>query len=836
MNKYNFWSSLPIRAKVTSVLLPALFLIFIIVAISYSTLKKETLKNSRHLILLIINTKTTELNSFLIRQSQKFNDWTKEDIYGLAIEFETTKELGSQLGDMLAAAPGFSMLILTDASGKVLTNSVSESKSINSETLNGNFAIEIIKEVSKTSTSVNLLKSNLYNMIDKSTSETFIYSFPANNSSGELNGYLLAFIDWSRLQEQTNQIASSLIDKGLSDAQVAIIDLTNEKALSNSVTEQVGKKLNINSELKSWLSNSDDGMMDKFSLESGKNFVTFARLTDTGDLQTGELSNIRNSHYYVTSFIPEDNIMSKVTKLLWINLSIGLIGMAVLTGLTLLIASKISNPIGKITKIAQDIAHGDLNKDVDVNQGDEIGKLADAFREMNEILKSKAQVARKIAVGELNVNLNSISNVDELGKAMMTMKDSINALINDVDSLSKASVEGDLDYRVNASKHGGEFGKIIGGINNILNTVVTPVNESIETLEKVAARDLSVRMKGNYKGDHDKIKESLNKTIENLDQALLQVTNSTRQVNSASDQIATGSQALAQTASEQASSLEEVSSSLKEMRSTTKQNAANTKEAKAISGEAHNKTAKGMDSMNRLSSVINKIKESSDETAKIIKTIDDIAFQTNLLALNAAVEAARAGEAGKGFAVVAEEVRNLAMRSAEAAKDTSNLIEESVKNAEDGVSVNDEVYKNLEEINTNVKKVNDVMDEIAAATEHQTQGIEQINTAIDQLNQLTQQNAANSEESASIAQELSSQSSDMTNLVNGFNLTNSSVKEKFSEGIPSAKKPKVAHQKKQEKQKVIKELVRHNNQSEPDPKSVIPFDEFDLDDNILKEF
>jgi methyl-accepting chemotaxis protein len=244
------------------------------------------------------------------------------------------------------------------------------------------------------------------------------------------------------------------------------------------------------------------------------------------------------------------------------------------------------------------------------------------------------------------------------------------------------------------------------------------------------------------------------------------------QVTSAAGQISSGSQSLAQGSSEQASSLEEISSSLQEMAAMTKQNAGNATEAKGLTDGTQTSVVRGVDSMHRLSEAIDKIKASSDATAKIIKTIDEIAFQTNLLALNAAVEAARAGDAGKGFAVVAEEVRNLAMRSAEAAKNTANMIEDSVKNADNGVSLNQEVLKNLEEINGQVKKVGEVMAEIAAASDQQSQGVDQVNTAVEQMNQVTQQTAANAEESASAAEELSSQAAEMKSMVASFELSN----------------------------------------------------------------
>ncbi|HVM60247.1 MAG TPA: methyl-accepting chemotaxis protein [Verrucomicrobiae bacterium] len=243
------------------------------------------------------------------------------------------------------------------------------------------------------------------------------------------------------------------------------------------------------------------------------------------------------------------------------------------------------------------------------------------------------------------------------------------------------------------------------------------------------------------------------------------LTSGSEQVSSASTQVASASQSLAQGASEQASSLEETSSSLEEMSSMTRQNADNANQANVVAKESSEHAEAGVESMKRMTDAIERIKNSASETAKIIKTIDEIAFQTNLLALNAAVEAARAGEAGKGFAVVAEEVRNLARRSAEAAKNTADLIEGAQKNAEAGVSVTAEVAKNLGGIKDSAGKVAALIAEIAAASKEQSQGIDQINTAVAEMDKVVQQNAANAEESSSAAEELSSQSQELNAMV-----------------------------------------------------------------------
>lgn len=412
------------------------------------------------------------------------------------------------------------------------------------------------------------------------------------------------------------------------------------------------------------------------------------------------------------------------------------------------------------------------------------------------------------------------SENDKLVPSMIKLMGNLKALATDANMLSEAAVAGKLATRADASAHNGEFKKIVQGVNDTLDAVIGPLNVSADYVDKISKGEIPPKITEVYNGDFAEIKNNLNQCIETLNglleetgklssavsnnrldmradtarfkggyqelvkgvnaildamnNSLLPVVDMVTQVGSAANQISTSAQGVAEGTAEQASSLEEISSNLEEMSSMTKRNAENAIQAQSLSKHSNDGAEKGKAAMERMNAAIEDIKNSSDRTAKIVKTIDEIAFQTNLLALNAAVEAARAGEVGKGFAVVAEEVRNLAMRSAEAAKDTAKLIEESVKNADNGVKIADEVDKSLVEIADGAGKVNDLVAEIAAASKEQAQGIEMVNVAIGQMDKVTQANASAAEESASAAEELSAQAAQLTDVVGKFKLIGNS--------------------------------------------------------------
>ena len=246
-----------------------------------------------------------------------------------------------------------------------------------------------------------------------------------------------------------------------------------------------------------------------------------------------------------------------------------------------------------------------------------------------------------------------------------------------------------------------------------------------------------------------------------LQQTAADLSESASQVANASGQVSSSSQALAQGASEQAASLEQTSASSEEITSMTRKNADNSRTAADLMGETAHVVEQANHTLEQMEGSMREINESSDKVGKIIKVIDEIAFQTNILALNAAVEAARAGEAGAGFAVVAEEVRNLAQRSAQAAKETAAKIEGAIAKTGQGVEISSKVAQTLNEIVTKARQVDELVAEVASASREQTQGTTQINTAVGQMDKVTQSNAANAEESAAAAEELNAQATVM---------------------------------------------------------------------------
>ena len=453
--------------------------------------------------------------------------------------------------------------------------------------------------------------------------------------------------------------------------------------------------------------------------------------------------------------------------------SYAMMGVAALLGIAIAwgITRSVTGPIGSAVRVAEALSLGDTSTVISNSSKDETGRLLAAMSTLSGNLQSTTNAAKQVAAGDMNASIVVRSDKDALSQSFQQMITTIRGLVGETERLATAAQRGDLSVRGNVAEYQGAFAKTVEGFNQVIEAVAAPINEASTVLRRVADQDLTARVTGNYQGEFESIKTAVNTAVTNLDQALQQTAGGAGQVAAAAGEIAQGSQQLAQGSSEQASTLEEITASLHEITDMTEGNAATAAEMQELSHGNQTTAGKGLESVQQLTAAMQQIKASSDATAKIVRTIDEIAFQTNLLALNAAVEAARAGDAGKGFAVVAEEVRALALRSADAARNTATLIEESVENAETGVRLNENVLTNLQELASSATQLTDMVGRIAQASKQESQAIEQINVAVEQLNQVTQQSAANAEESAAASEELTGQARQMLTMVEEFTLT-----------------------------------------------------------------
>ena len=438
-------------------------------------------------------------------------------------------------------------------------------------------------------------------------------------------------------------------------------------------------------------------------------------------------------------------------------------------------------------------------------------------------LNMAARYVEDISLGNIPASITENYNGDfnNIKNNLNHCIDAVNALIADAAMLADATEKGLLSTRADASRHQGDFRKIVDGVNHTLDYVINPLNMAAECVERISKGDIPESISGNYNGDFNAIKNNLNQciaavnnlvsdanmlaqaanegrittradasqhqgdfckvvegvnaTLETIVKPIIAVKAAVETITTAAGEISTGNSDLSARTEQQASSLEETAASMEELASTVKQNAENAKQANQLAMAASGVAVRGGKVVADVVDTMSAINDSARKIEDIISVIDGIAFQTNILALNAAVEAARAGEQGRGFAVVAGEVRNLAQRSAGAAKEIKELIADSVSKTTEGTVLVENAGKTMDEVVNSVKRVADIIGEITAASSEQSTGIDQVNHAITSMDEVTQQNAALVEEAAAAAESLLDQANELTNVVSIFKLDNSVI-------------------------------------------------------------
>jgi methyl-accepting chemotaxis protein len=441
-----------LSVKILSGLFLSLIPMLLIVGITYVASRNATLQDSQRIMGLIIENGAKEINRVIKSQETRFQKWTAEDIYGMSIEFDTTAELGSHFNTLLQDQSGFSLLALLDGRGKVLeVASGGASQAWEVGALKG----QTIKEVAGLSgtqeRSAFFIKSDLMKQLGQKSAYTYVFTFSTKDTEGNTNGMLIGYLDWSRFQENINAVTFEMKKNGFDHISMALLDVTSNIAIAHSNEMMIDGLVKISSALKAWLNQSMGSEVEKFDYNKGSHFVSFVTIINASDLFSGGIAQKSDSKLTLTAFVPENDIMADVSKVLWTSMFVAIIGAGIIIMLGVVISRSITVPMNKALRLAQAISNGDLSMRLNMHQNDEVGHLANALDIMADGLERKAKLASEIAAGNLSHDVEVLSEKDTLGQALFAMVKNLNEMVSELLSTS-GQVDADANQVASSSQ------------------------------------------------------------------------------------------------------------------------------------------------------------------------------------------------------------------------------------------------------------------------------------------------------------------------------------------------------------------------------------------------